>query len=166
MRRVQVPFAKKLDRADWEKGKNQSGFSLFPTGLTPVGLIILGRVALRADTPCQAGNIRVRPTSLGGQTFGLSGGHGRLPLGYLRPGKLGLRFARVLCSEKRARRPFPLIWQTSKSKGTLVLGSPRLGIFAAVARGKARRWPLGPRSAWSARRGWVPSDGTGSCCAP
>ena len=43
-----------------------------------------------------------------------------MPLGYLRPGKLGLRFARVLCLET-ARRPFPLILQTSKSKGTLVL---------------------------------------------
>ncbi len=62
----------------------------------------------------------LRLASLCGQIFGLGRGHGRLPLGYLRPGKLGLRFTRVLCSET-ARRPFPLIWQTSKSKGTLVL---------------------------------------------
>ena len=64
--------------------------------------------------------MRVRPTSLCGQTFGLGRGHGRLPVGYLRPGKLGLRFARVLCSET-GETPVPLIWQTSKSKGTLVL---------------------------------------------
>ncbi len=43
-----------------------------------------------------------------------------MPVGYLRPGKLGLRFARVLCSETGETR-VPLIWQTSKSKGTLVL---------------------------------------------
>ncbi len=40
MRRVQVAFGKKLSTADREKWKNQTGFSLIPTGLTPVGLMI------------------------------------------------------------------------------------------------------------------------------
>jgi hypothetical protein len=40
MRRVQVPFGKELGPADREKWKNQSGISIFPTGLTPVGLMI------------------------------------------------------------------------------------------------------------------------------
>jgi hypothetical protein len=44
MRRAQVPLEKELGRADREKGKNQSGCSIFPTGLTPVGLIIAGRI--------------------------------------------------------------------------------------------------------------------------
>jgi hypothetical protein len=44
MRRVQVPLEKELGTADWEKWKNQSGCSIFPTGLTPVGLMISGRI--------------------------------------------------------------------------------------------------------------------------
>jgi len=44
MRRVQVPLAKEFGAADREKGKNHFGFSLFPTGLTPVGLVISGRI--------------------------------------------------------------------------------------------------------------------------
>jgi hypothetical protein len=44
MRRVQVPLEKELGTADREKCKNQSGFSVFPTGLTPAGLIISGRI--------------------------------------------------------------------------------------------------------------------------
>jgi hypothetical protein len=44
MRRVQVPFGKELGTADREKWKNQSGCSIFPTGLTPVGLMTSGRI--------------------------------------------------------------------------------------------------------------------------
>jgi hypothetical protein len=44
MRRVQVSLAKEFGAADREKGKNQSGFSLFPTGLTPVVLMTSGRI--------------------------------------------------------------------------------------------------------------------------
>jgi hypothetical protein len=44
MCRVQVVFAKEFGAADREKGKNQSGFSLFPAGWTPVGLMTSGRI--------------------------------------------------------------------------------------------------------------------------
>jgi hypothetical protein len=44
MRRVQVPLAKEFGAADRENRKNQNGFSLFPTGLIPVGLMTLGRI--------------------------------------------------------------------------------------------------------------------------
>jgi hypothetical protein len=40
MRRVQVLFGKELGTADREKWKNQNGCSIFPTGLTPVGLMV------------------------------------------------------------------------------------------------------------------------------
>jgi hypothetical protein len=44
MRRVQAPLEKELGTADREKWENQSGFPIFPTGLTPVGLMISGRI--------------------------------------------------------------------------------------------------------------------------
>jgi hypothetical protein len=44
MRRGQVPFGKEPVTADREKWKNQNGFSILPTGLTPVGLMISGRI--------------------------------------------------------------------------------------------------------------------------
>jgi hypothetical protein len=44
MRRVQVLLTKQLGTADREKWKNQSGCSIFPTGFTPRGLMISGRI--------------------------------------------------------------------------------------------------------------------------
>ncbi len=44
MRRAQVVFAKEFGAADREKGENQNGFSFFAPGLTPVGLLIAGRI--------------------------------------------------------------------------------------------------------------------------
>jgi hypothetical protein len=44
MRRDQVPLAKEFGAADRAKWKNQNGFSFFPTGLAPVGLMTSGRI--------------------------------------------------------------------------------------------------------------------------
>jgi len=44
MRRVQAPFAKELGTADREKGKTKVVSPFFSTWLTPVGLIISGRI--------------------------------------------------------------------------------------------------------------------------
>jgi hypothetical protein len=44
MRRVRVLLTKQFSAADRAKWKNQSGFSVFPTGLTPIGLMISGRI--------------------------------------------------------------------------------------------------------------------------
>jgi hypothetical protein len=54
MRRVHVPFGKELGPADREKWENQTGCSIFPTGLTPVGLMISGRIGLSGgySMPC------------------------------------------------------------------------------------------------------------------